>query len=139
MHGTAAGRWFGLQAEVEAQSRSRRTVELFRQLGLGVLTLGLSLSEYNPRRFCDIVVYRRSDGLPVLHFSYDTLSASEMHLQRLRDLLNGAEVEAFCDEFEIPKHLASGDGDPGVESIEIEWIETASAQRRRYWPTVPAS
>lgn len=134
---TAAGRWFGLQAEIEVQTRARRVLELLRQCGLGVLTLGFSLAEYDPRRFCDIIVYRRSDALPVLHFNYDTLAGSDLHLQRLKDLLNVTEVGAFCDEFEIPRHLASGSGDPDIESTEIEWIEIPSAMRRQFWPTVP--
>ncbi|KRB78807.1 hypothetical protein ASE01_23730 [Nocardioides sp. Root190] len=137
MDQTAAGRWFGLQAEVEVQTPSRRVLEFFRQCGRAVLTLGFSLGEYDPRRFCDIVVYRRSDSFPVLHFSYDTLSGSELHLQRLKDLLDGAEVGAFCDEFEIPKHLVTGNGDLEVESTEIEWVETPSERRRRFWPTLP--
>lgn len=134
-----ASRWFGVRVEYELQSRSRRLANVGKQFLMGFVTFGATWLEYDPGRFCDIEVYRRVDGFPVIHFSYESLQSAEMHVASLVARLGEMTLEDFCRDLDLPVSLASGPGEEVAGPVTAEWVGIASEHRRRYWPTVPPS
>ena len=60
----------------------------------GLVTMGLTMGEYDPKSSCKVVVVRRDTGEEVLSFAYDSVGAATGHVASLRSRL---EVEHVFD------------------------------------------
>lgn len=124
-----ACQWFGLRAEFEAQDRAAKRRGLAREVLLSVVTLGLSLTSYNPRRFCDVIVYRLDSGKIVMIFRYDEVEGATAHIESLRTRLESMAVQEFCEDIGVPTTEISGGGDQSM-SATVDWVEIPDYRRR---------
>jgi hypothetical protein len=117
-----AARWFGVRAEFELLGRGRMAVRSARQLLLYVVSAGLLMGDFDPKRFCDVVVFRRDTGATVATFSYTHLGEATGHVTDLRDRLLSAHVFDLCRELGLSTDLVVGPGQ-GIELDPVDpWV-----------------
>lgn len=126
--GGLAGRWFGVRAEYVRPPvliRIRQSISWF--FG-GVLTLGLTMGDYDPKRSCSVIVLRRDTGGEVARFSYESLGDATGHVASLRSRLEATHVFDFCRELGIPTAAVAGAG--SEEPSSVEWLEISELRPR---------
>jgi len=127
---SVAGRWFGVRAEFERVSRLGTMWRTVKWSILGFVTLGLTLGDFDPKRFCDVIVFRRDTGQEVASFSYDFLREASDHVEDLRRRLEGTHVYDFCRELGVGTDSVVGAG--SSESLEptVVWQEISAKEGR---------
>lgn len=125
-----AARWFGVRGEYERAGRVRMTWLTIREFLLALVTLGVFLGEFDPKRFCDVVVFSRDSGEPVAMFSYSHLGEATLHLRDLSSRLGTMHVYDFCRELGLGPDLVVGPGRDG-EPADPVWVPMSRAQRVR--------
>jgi len=127
---SVAGRWFGVRAEFERVSRLGTMWRTVKWSILGFVTLGLTMGDFDPKRFCDVIVFRRDTGQEVTSFSYDVLGEASDHVEDLRRRLEGTHVYDFCRELGVGTDSVVGAG--SSESLEptVVWQEISTKEGR---------
>jgi len=117
-----AARWFGVRAEFELLGRGRMAVRAAREWVLYFVSAGLLMGDFDPKRFCDVLVFRRDTGATVARFSYTHLGDATDHVVDLRARLLSTHVFDFCRELSLSTDLVAGPGQ-GVERDPIDpWV-----------------
>jgi len=119
--GSVAGRWFAVRVEFETHVGGRRVWDLVKHVLLGVVTLGISLVDYDPRRASNVVLLRHDNGSAVLGFRYSTLGGAALHATSLAERLERTHVFDFCRELGLPMSVVAGEGRPREEGGEVTW------------------
>jgi hypothetical protein len=128
-----AGRWFGVRAELERVGIARRMWRGFLQVVLSVVTVGISLDEWSPKRLTDVVVYRHDTGETVVRYRYRYLGPATAHVQSLLARLGKTHVFDFCRELGIDIGQVVGEGaDEGAEP-ELTVVERPTSDDRPVW------
>lgn len=125
-----AARWFGVRAEFEEVDGWRNFINAIKQFGLGLVTLGLSSGTFDPKRFCDVIIFRLDTGTDVAMFRYNTLEPADLHVSSLVERLAGLHVHDFCRELGIPIDATEGSGRAVELPVAPRWIATRLDQRR---------
>jgi len=126
----AAGRWFVVRAEYEHLGPVRMLLRVVREFGLALLTAGVFLGEFDPKRFCDVLVLRRDNGDSVTVFSYKNLGAAAYHVENLWVRLSDTHVFDFCRELSIPTDVVVGPGQNELPSRDDLWKPVRGKDRR---------
>ncbi len=121
--GVTASRWFGIRAEYEYVSPWRKFAVALRQFFVGLASLGLTLIEYNPKRWCNVIVYDRLDGRPVQVFAHSHLGPADSHAVNLLERARTMDVVDFCRELRIAPEKVLGDGLEPPQQHLIDWVE----------------
>lgn len=125
-----ADRWFEVRAEYERLSSGGMALRTVREFILALLTLGVFLQEFDPKRFCDVLVVRRDTGESVAVFSYDHLGEASRHAESLNARLLKMHVFDFCRELSIPMNAVVGPGSDIVRDPQNMWIPIRAKDRR---------
>jgi hypothetical protein len=126
---SVAGRWFGVRAEFERVSRLSMLWRTIKWLMFGFVTLGLTMGDFDPKRFCDVIVFRRDTGQAVATFSYDFLSEASPHVEDLVRRLASAHVYDFCRELGVGTESVVGPGFSELFDSTVVWQEVAAERR----------
>ena len=127
---SVAGRWVGVRAEFERVSRLGMLWRTVKWSILGFVSLGLTMGDFDPKRFCDVIVVRRDTGQEVASFSYDGLGEASDHVEVLRRRLEGTHVYDLCRELGVGTDSVVGAG--SSESLEptVVWREISAKEVR---------
>lgn len=123
-----AVRWFGVLGEYERAGRVRMTWLSIREFLLAFVTLGIFLGEFDPKRFCDVVVFARDSDEPVATFSYDHLGEATLHLRDLSSRLTTMHVYDFCRDLGLGTALVVGPGQDAGTADQV-WVPVSRARR----------
>ena len=93
-----------------------------REWVLHLLTAGVFAGDFDPKRFCDVRVFRCDNGATVATFSYMHLGSATIHVVDLRARLLSTHVFDFCRELGLSIDVVAGPGQ-GVELDPIDpWV-----------------
>lgn len=104
--------------------------EAIKSLALGGATWGLFGGDVDPKRRCDVTVFRRDTGQGVATFSYDFLSEAENHVNDLVRRFAETHVFDLCRQLGIPTDVVAGEGSATPLNPKTIWREVP-AQRLR--------
>jgi hypothetical protein len=118
-----AGRWFGLRAEYEPLGKIRAGFRIARQLAFDALTFGIGSGDLDPKRSCEVLVYRLDDKSVIARYSYSHLGDATNHVRDLHERLNTEQVYDFCRDLNISPGMVAGPGIDFCLDPEDIWIE----------------
>lgn len=125
---SAAGRWFAVRAEYERIGRARMAWLAAKAWVVGLVTWGLTLGDFDPKRFCDVLVIRHDTGAVIASYDYEHLSAASAHVDRLRTRLDSVHVFDFCRDLGISTEEVVG---PGASiGSQASWTAVEARLRR---------
>ncbi|GAA1503014.1 hypothetical protein [Nocardioides humi] len=107
---SVAARWFGVRAEYEEHAGGQTAWDVVKHVLLGVVTLGLTFVDYDPRRRCNVLVVRHDDGTAVAGYDHSTVGDATLHVSSLLERLDTLHVFDFCRELGIPVDAVVGEG-----------------------------
>lgn len=125
-----AGRWFDARAVYQDTGWAWTLWAGVKTVVVMFATLGFSLVWYEPKRFYDVIVFRRDDGSTVLRFDYEKVEDGTYHLSSLRQRLREEHVFDFCRALGISIGQVVGPGEDIVDRAEAE--STAVPRAHRY-------
>ncbi|GAA1159163.1 hypothetical protein [Nocardioides aquiterrae] len=126
-----AARWFGVRGEFELVSRRRMAVLTARHWLVLLGSWGILSSDFDPPRFCDVIVFRRDTGAAVASFSHSQLGSATGHLTDLRDRLLSTHVFDFCRELGLSIDVVIGPGQDLTLDPADPWSGIWPDARRR--------
>ena len=124
-----AARWFGVRGEFELVSRRRMAMLTARASLLYLASWGVLAGDFDPKRFCDVIVFRRDTGDRVASFRYTHLGAATDHLTDLRARLLSTHVFDFCRELGLSIGLVEGPGQDRELDPSDPWVGVRPARR----------
>lgn len=120
---TYACRWFEIRAEHEERvAFSRKAAAVARMVACYIVTRGIDWGDYDPRRFCDVLVLRRDTQSPVARYCYDRLGEASDHVVSLQLRLTAMHVYDFCRELSIPVEAVEGAGSGQAVDEDLIWV-----------------
>lgn len=127
-----ACQWFGVRGEYELLTRRRMAARSAREVALWFVSFGLLMGEFDPKRFGDVIVFRRDTGESVLVYSYDHLGEATDHLLSLRSRLSSMHVFDFCRVLGLTTALVvgSGCGEAEDDGADGAWKGIPTRQRQ---------
>lgn len=127
--GNEAARWFTVAAEFERVAGWNMAWRYVKEVFIGLASMGLTLGDVDPKRFCDVRVLRRDTGECVAHYSYEHLGEAHTHVTSLTSRLEDTHVFDFCRDLGIPIHHVVGEGCTDPVDRESIWIEIPAERR----------
>jgi hypothetical protein len=127
--GSRAERWFSVRIEYERFGILKAMSRTIRELFIALFTLGLLLGEWDPKRFCDVLVVRNDTGEVVASFSYDHLGEADTHVRVLREELETKQVFDFCRTLGVGIDAVVGVGTDRTAHTGVEWTQIWRKQR----------
>ena len=128
---SVAGRWFEVRAEYQRFGPLSTSLSVVRELLLALATFGLFLGEWDPKRFCDVLVVRRDNGETVAKFSYRRLGGASLQVESFGERLETQPIFDFCRELGIPMSDVEGGGREPDQTRRVTWVAISRRQRRR--------
>ena len=125
---SVAGRWFGVRAEYERFGPVRTVWVVVRELLLALVTLGIFMGEWDPKRLCNVVVFERGTGVTVALLKFDHLREATYYVSNLRGRLGTEPVFDFCRELGIPMSDVVGPGQTPDLFANLRWVEVPRRQ-----------
>jgi hypothetical protein len=125
-----AARWFGVRGEFQLVSRRRMAMLTAREWLLYLVSWGVFAGDFDPKRFCDVIVFRRDTGDVVASFPHTHLGAATGHLTDLRTRLLSTQVFDFCRELGLSIDVVAGPGQSPVLDPLDPWVGVEAAARR---------
>lgn len=101
--------------------------EAIKSVALGGATWGLFGGDVDPKRRCDVTVFRRDTGQSVAAFSHDFLSEAEIHVNDLVRRFAEAHVFDFCRQLGISTDVVAGEGSATPLNPTTIWCEVPAA------------
>ncbi|TWH01913.1 hypothetical protein L615_014100000010 [Nocardioides sp. J9] len=127
-----AARWIGVRV-VYRETTFWWTVGAYvKNVLMLFATVGLSLLWYEPKRFCDVILYRLDTGATLCRYEHTNSEDAIDHVSSLKDRLLGSQVFDFCRELGIPMVEIAGEGmEPpsSIDDIEVEWFQVPESRR----------
>ncbi|WP_418059977.1 hypothetical protein [Pimelobacter simplex] len=119
--GSVAGRWFAVRVEYEEHTGAHKAWDVVKHVLLGIVTLGFTLIDYNPRRPSNVLVVRRDDGTTVVGYRHSTVGEAALHATSLVDRFGEVHVFDLCRDLGLPVEAVAGEGRPLLERAEVDW------------------
>lgn len=126
---SAAIRWFGVRAEYERAGPVKLVFRTIWAVAKGLPTLWILTDDLEPKRFCDVVVFRRDNGSPVAKFSHAYLGDGARHVEDLLTRLATDHVFDFCRELGIGIEAVVGAGDDRDFDASAVWVSLSKHDR----------
>ncbi|MCZ4499150.1 MAG: hypothetical protein JWQ74_1703 [Marmoricola sp.] len=123
-----ACRWFGVRGQVERVGTERLVLRTLWALLTGSLLLWI-FDDVEPKRFADVVVYRRDTGQPVASFAYDRFGEGVFHRADLDERLRTTQVFDFCGELDLGIENVQGPGVDREPTGGDPWTEITARER----------
>lgn len=104
--------------------------QAIKSVAVGGATWGLFGSDVDPKRRCDVTVFRRDTGQGVAVFAYDVLSEADNHVNDLVRRFAETHVFDFCRQLGISTDVVSGEGSARPLNPEAIWREVPAKDLR---------
>lgn len=118
---SVAGRWFAVRVEFEKHDGGRKAWDVVKHVLLGIVTIGITLVDYDPRRSSNVVVLRRDNGSAVLGYRYSTVGDATLHATSLAERLKTMHVFDFCRDLGLPMESVAGEGEELSAGAQVDW------------------